>query len=291
MKEKRFMTVVLLAVISTFILYIPSASEDDSRAVMDSVKGKSVKLPILMYHSILSDPKKADVYVASPETLRSDLKYLKENGFETVVVQDLVDYVNGQGTLPKKPVMITFDDGHYNNLYYALPILQEMDMKAVISVVGIYAEAFTAKVDPDPNYAYLSWEEIKYLKDSGRFEIQNHSYAMHNLNDRKGCQRMNGESAASYCTSFNADALKQQFLLQEHCGIEPAAYTYPFGLICKEAQDCLRQLNFKASMTCHERINYIQEGNPECLFDLGRFNRSGKVSTMKFMKRLMKQLK
>ena len=84
MKEKRFMTVVLLAVISTFILYIPSASEEDSRAVMDSVKGKSVKLPILMYHSILSDPKKADVYVASPETLRSDLKYLKENGFETV---------------------------------------------------------------------------------------------------------------------------------------------------------------------------------------------------------------
>ena len=290
MIKKRLMAVVFLSVISTFILSIPTVMGYASQTAMDSTTRKSIKLPIIMYHSILSDPKKWDTYVASPGALKSDLKYLKDNGFKTVVVQDLIDYVNGTGDLPPRPVMITFDDGHYNNLYYALPILKEMDMKAVISIVGIYADAYSDKPDPDPNYAYLSWDEVRYLSESGYFEVQNHSYAMHTLNGRKGCQRKNGESEAAYCTSFNADAMKQQALLKENCGVTATAFTYPFGLVCPEARSCLAQLHFSASLTCSERINYIQAGNPECLFDMGRFNRSGKVSTKTFMKRLLKQM-
>ena len=284
------MTAVFLATISTFILLIPATLGDTGHAAMDSTTQKSIRLPIIMYHSILSDPKKWDVYVASPDDLKKDLKYLKQNGFETIVVQDLIDYVNGQRPLPAKPVMITFDDGHYNNLYYALPILKEMGMRAVISIVGIYADAYSEKPDPDPNYAYLSWNEIRYLSESGYFEVQNHSYAMHTLNGRKGCQRNSDEPETSYCVSFNADLMKQQDLLQKNCGVTATAYVYPFGLVCPEAQDCLTQMHFSASLTCVERINYIQAGNQDCLFNLGRFNRPGKVSTKTFMMRILKQM-
>ncbi len=290
MIKKRLTAVVFLSILLTFVLSIPKVSGELSQTAMDSTTPKSIKLPILMYHSLIDDPKKSDVYVATPNALRSDLKYLKENGFETVNVRDLISFVNGQGTLPEKPVMITFDDGHYNTLFYALPILQEMDMKAVISIVGTYAEEFSKKHDPDPNYGYLSWDEIRILKESGHFEIQNHSYAMHTLNGRRGCQRKSGESEASYCSTFNSDTMRQQILLQEHCGVTATAFTYPFGLVCPEAQYCLTQLHFSASLTCIERINYIQAGNPGCLFNLGRFNRSGKVSTKKFMNRVLKQL-
>lgn len=290
MIRKHLKAAVLLAMLFTFVFLLPMENAHPAEAAMDSATQKSVKLPIIMYHSILNDPKKRDIYVATADSLKSDLKYLKDRGFETVVVQDLIDYVSGVGALPQKPVMITFDDGHYNNLYYALPILQQMDMKAVISIVGRYAEDYTQNPDPNPNYAYLSWEEVKLLQDSGRFEVQNHSYALHSIGERMGSQRKSGEPVASYCVIFNEDAMRQQALLQEHCGITPTAFVYPFGLVCPEAQDCLRQLQFSASLTCSERINYIQADNPECLFNLGRFNRSGKVTTAAFMKKLLKQL-
>lgn len=282
---------VLLILLFAFVLLVPAEPGSAGKAAMDSAVKKSVKLPILMYHSVLRDPKKADRFVVTEDSLKSDLKYLKAGGFETVVVQDLINYVNGEGTLPEKPVMITFDDGHYNVLTYALPILEELDMRAVLSVVGAYAEKFSQNPDPNPNYAYLSWEEIRYLKDTGRFEIQNHSYALHSIGERKGSQRRNGESETAYCSLFCADALKQQLALEQRCGITSTAYTYPFGLISREAQLCLSQMHFSASLACYERINYIQAGNPDCLFDLGRFNRPGKMTTAAFMKKLLKQIK
>ena len=291
MIKKRWNAVIFAAILVMAVLAAAAPGEHPSQTAMDSITEKSVKLPVIMYHSVLSDPKKADTYVVTPETLRNDLKFLKSNGFETVVVQDLIDYVHGSGTLPEKPVMITFDDGHYNTLHYALPVLNEMDMRAVLSVVGLYTETFTQNPDPNPNYAYLSWDEIRFLKDSGRFEIQNHSYAMHSIGDRKGCQRKSGESEASYCTSFCADVMRQQLLVQEKCGITATAFTYPFGLICPEAQECLEQMSFQASLACYERINYIQKGNRQCLFNLGRYNRPGKMSTSAFMNRLLKKMK
>ncbi len=291
MIQRHIKAAVLLVMLFTFSFLLPIDHMHPIETAMDSITQKSVKLPIIMYHSILNDPKKRDVYVTTAESFKKDLKYLKDNGFETVVVQDLINYVNGVNTLPQKPVMITFDDGHYNNLFYALPILEEIDMKAVISIVGKYADAFSINPDPNPNYAYLSWDEIKQLKDSGRFEVQNHSYSMHTIGDRLGSRRRNGESEASYCLMFNEDALKQQMLLQENCGITPTAYVYPFGLVCPEAQDCLKQMEFSASMTCNERINLIQAGNPDSIFDLGRFNRSGTLTTGAFMKKLFKQLR
>lgn len=289
MRKKRLAALVGLAVLLAGLLSVPSRAEDPSEAAMDSAISKSVRLPILMYHSIQRDPRKADVYVATEDQLKKDLAYLAENGYEAIVVKDLIDYVSELGPLPEKPVMITFDDGHYDTLYYALPILQQFHMKAVLSIVGSYADAACRDQDPSPDYGYLTWDDVRTLHESGYFEIQNHSYAMHSMAARKGAMRKSGESETAFCSTFNADVLKQQQLLQENCGVHATAFTYPFGLVSPETQGCLAELRFSASFSAYERVNLIQKGNPDCLFMLGRFNRSGKLSTKAFMKRLLAQ--
>lgn len=244
-----------------------------------------VAVPIIMYHSILKDPARAGDYILSPAMLESDLIYLAEHGYETVVVQDLIDYVDGVGVLPEKPVMITLDDGHYNNLAYVLPILERMQMRAVISIVGAYTDRFTEEPDPNPNYAYLSWEEVRELAGSGYVEIQNHSYDMHGLLGRKGSARMRGESEEQYRRLFTEDTQRVQSALLEHTGQAATAYAYPFGNSCEEAEQCLHELGFRASFTCREQGNTVRRGDPESLFGLGRFNRPSGERSAAFMRR------
>ena len=94
----------------------------------------SVRVPILMYHSILKDSARQGKYVISPAVLAADLDALQVKGYTAITVSDLLAYVQDGADLPEKPVMITFDDGYYNNYIYAYPLLKQRGMKAVVSI-------------------------------------------------------------------------------------------------------------------------------------------------------------
>lgn len=245
-----------------------------------------VKVPILMYHSILKDPSRSGKYVVTPAQLEEDFSYLKEHGYTAIVMDDLIRYVYQGQPLPEKPVMITLDDGHLNNLTYLLPLLQQYEMKAVISIVGSYAQRATDLDEHNPNYAYLDWDEIHTLVESGRVEIQNHTYNMHDQSARRGAARKSGEALDSYHEALYADLKRTQQALVQLAHIPaPTTFTYPFGQISDESEQVLTELGFLASLSCYERINVITR-DTRCLYQLGRYNRPSGISTAKFMKKL-----
>lgn len=82
--------------------------------------------------------------------------------------------------------MLTFDDGYYNNYYYALPLLEKYNCKAVISPIASVSEKFTETKDISVTYGHITFDDMKEMFDSGYVEIQNHSYDMHSLKSRKG---------------------------------------------------------------------------------------------------------
>ncbi len=256
----------------------PSVFADES-AFAHNAPHETREVLILMYHSILKDASRANRYVLSPDTLESDIRYLLDAGYETVVMGDLIRFVRGVGDLPEKPVVLTFDDGHLNNLTYVLPLLVAYDCRAVISIVGAYAQRFTDAPDPNPNYAYLSWDEIRQLYLSDRFEIQNHSYDMHGQSGRMGSSRMRGESEESYARAFCEDTARTQQELTSRVGVTPTTYTYPFGQIGENSRALLIEMGFSASLSCREGVSTLVVGDAGCLFSLCRYNRpSGKTS-------------
>ena len=101
-------------------------------------------------------------------------------------MKEVIDYVNGTGFLPKKPIVLSFDDGYYNNYYYAFPLLKKYNMKAVISIVGKLSDDFSQTPDENPSYAHLTWDDILEMHLSGCWEIQNHSYNCHSFDHRNG---------------------------------------------------------------------------------------------------------
>lgn len=247
-------------------------------AVQNLKTNSGVQLPIIMYHSILREPSRNGNYVVSPETLESDFLWIQENGYHSVVVEDLLNYVDHQVPLPEKPIMITFDDGFYNNYYYAYPLAQKYHMKIVISPVGYYTDLYTDGDADHPNYSYLTWGEIREMMDSGMVEIQNHSYQLHETRPRFGAQKMKGESTTSYQAHLRRDLETMQKKMLDNTGYTPTAFVYPFGAVSEESVPVLREIGFRASMNCMKKMNYITE-DPDCLYGLGRYIRPSGTSS------------
>ena len=74
-----------------------------------------VRVPVIMYHAVMDDASRLGKYVISPEELESDFKWLSENGYTAVLSEDLINYTENGAALPEKPILLTFDDGYYNN--------------------------------------------------------------------------------------------------------------------------------------------------------------------------------
>lgn len=242
-------------------------------------------VPVLMYHSILKDESKWNEYVLSPVELEKDFVWLKENHYEPVFVSDLINYVDGKSDLPEKPVVLTFDDGNYNNFTYVLPLLEKYDFKATFSIIGSYSEFACEEAEPSPSHSYLDWEDIKKMNKSKHAEFANHSYNLHSLEERQGSAMKKDETYEQFRHVFLSDIFKTQHLLEDNCGISPEIFTYPYGITCEASKRLVKNSGFSASLCTEERINIITVGKEDCLYDLGRFNRPAFISTKEFMKK------
>ena len=247
-----------------------------------------IEVPIIMYHSILKDSSRSNKYTVTPAVLEEDLKYIKDKGYTTVTIADLISYVYNDTPLPEKPIVLTFDDGHYNNYGYLFPLLEKYDMKAVISIVGSYTDKFTETDEANLNYSYLRWKDIKELMDTGRIEFQNHTYNLHSMNNgRNGCKKTSSESAEHYSNFLSNDLNKLQEEFRNNCnGYQPNTFTYPFGAVSKESNSIVKALGFKASLSCTSGINIITKDS-NCLYLLKRNNRVPEISTEQFFMKLL----
>lgn len=245
-----------------------------------------IEVPIIMYHSILKDPSRSNKYTVTPSVLEEDLKYIKDKDYTTVTIADLISYVYDDKPLPEKPIVLTFDDGHYNNYGYLFPLLEKYDMKAVISIVGSYTDKFTKTDEANLNYSYLRWKDIKELMDTGRIEFQNHTYNLHsNTGKRIGTKKIKGETDEHYKNVLEEDILKLQQEFKENTNYIPQCFTYPFGGISNASLDIIKELGFKASLSCEQGINKLTK-NPNSLYLLKRYNRPSYISTYNFFQKI-----
>src|SRR5438105_5274459 len=99
----------------------------------------TVRVPILMYHYIRVNPDPRDRVgynlSVTPDDFRRQMDWLELNGYHPVTLEDLRGYLLGNGGLPSRPVVLTFDDGYRDLFSAAFPILLRHQFKAVAYVV------------------------------------------------------------------------------------------------------------------------------------------------------------
>lgn len=114
------------------------------------------RLTVLAYHRVGdydldTFPYFAPNISATTAMFRQQMAYVAEH-FNVIDLHTLRDYVRGQGDLPERPLLITFDDGYYDNYASAAPILREFNFPAVIFIV-------TGRMD---DQSPLWWDEVAY---------------------------------------------------------------------------------------------------------------------------------
>lgn len=247
----------------------------------------SVALPVLMYHSVLKSRK--GTYIVNPSQLEADFKRIIDEGYTAVTSEQVISFVDGKGELPAKPIMITFDDGHYNNMYYALPLLKKYDLHAVLNVIGKFSDFSTSSGDIDnPNYSHVTWDEVAEMSNGRVMEIGSHTYNMHNYKPRFGLSQNYGESDEQYVAALRSDIDKLQKILFEYTGKQCRVLAYPFGKYNTIAENTLVNMGFRMMFTCNEGVSYVTRGKPESLYKLKRINRSGLYDTATVINKIAK---
>jgi peptidoglycan/xylan/chitin deacetylase (PgdA/CDA1 family) len=168
-------------------------------------KGTPLIAPILLYHHI-RDIEKPGRYDVSPATFETQLQYLKQWGYTSITIGQLVDALKYSDPLPEKPVIITFDDGALDVYQNAFPIMQKLGFVGTFYIVSNRLRA----VD------FVNVAQLREMIAAG-WEIGSHSQSHKDMTLNHN--------------SINAEALGSKKELIDALGAPVNSFAYPFGQI------------------------------------------------------------
>jgi peptidoglycan/xylan/chitin deacetylase (PgdA/CDA1 family) len=127
-------------------------------------------IPILMYHEVSPQPHPAfRRYTVTARAFARQMRWLAALGYRTIDMDALVDARAGRAPLPKRPVVITFDDGFQGAADHAVPVLRAHGFTAVFYLVAGFVGQTSRWMASDPgvDLPLMSWETARGLAAQG----------------------------------------------------------------------------------------------------------------------------
>lgn len=158
-------TLVLFISCNNYKTEIKQVIKNGSKAGQDSIQSVHMadasvimarkQVPVLCYHHLKN--KRPGDYVVTPANFAAQIKALADSGFETILPDQLYNYLTTGVPLPDKPVMLTFDDTDLEQFTIGDAEMSKHNFKGVFFIMNI------AIGHP----RYISKEQIKQLSDRG----------------------------------------------------------------------------------------------------------------------------
>ena len=180
-------------------------------------------VPIITYHSI---GYQNDALSVTPENLDRQLAYLKDNHYNVISLDTLVEGIKSNKKF-EKTVVITFDDGRKDNYQYAYPILKKYQFP-----VTIFLAANLINNKP----GFMTWDEARtMMKDNISFgaHTKNHVF----LSTIKSDDVLWDEIAGS------------KKMIEDNISTPIYYFSYPYGAFNEKVQLFMKKAGFKAACT------------------------------------------
>lgn len=242
MKNNRFKTALVIVIALASLLVWPKTGFGAEGDVTDP----ATQIPVLMYHGLLTEAENK-VYrnnssIISVENFKEQMQFLAKNGYHTVTVDEMNAFIAGKIQLPRKSVMIQFDDGLRSVYRYAFPVMQAHGLHGVANII-------TSRIDkenkvnwnPDTNQ-YMNHEMLNAI--SSVFDLESHTNKSHYLHY--------GKSRLMFQTSefILGDLLISREKLSRFNNATLLAY--PFGQFDSRVIKLAKESGFSMAFTTNE---------------------------------------
>ncbi len=204
-----------------------------------------MNLPILMYHAVEAGVPSGYGFAVDTGQFERQLDAINRAGFEQVSLAQLFDGLDGRAALPRKPIVLTFDDAYGNVYDVAWPLMRERGMRGTVFVVADHIggtnEWDQAKGIPRLNL--MGATELKDLAGAG-WEIGSH-----------GCRHL--ELAKADEAQQRDEIFRSCSTLAAAVGVAPRFYAYPHGSYCDTAKEMLREAGYHGAVSMFSRVKSV----------------------------------
>jgi len=228
-------------------------------------------VPILMYHEVSPEPHPSfRRYTVTERQFARQMRWLAGLGYQAIDMDDLARARLGEGVLPRRPVVITFDDGFQGCVDHAAPVLRSHGFTAVFYLVAGMMGETSRWMLPEVGLALplMSWDTARSLAAEG-FQCGAHSVTHPRLAGLPG----------ERCRAELADGRRR---LEDELGHPVAHLAYPFGSYDAAVQSIAAEAGYVTA--CSTRPGLSGPGDE--LLALRRISVYGHDSLLDFIVRL-----
>jgi len=199
-------------------------------------------IAVYMYHSVGNN---RIYFNVEPKSFARQMKYLKDNNYQVISLAKLVELMKSDKPLPKKTVVLTFDDGYHDNYVNAWPILKKYNFPATIFLAtGFIGREI--KSSEGISLKILDWPEIKKMHQSELIDFEPHTHNHIKL-DRIDLNKA------------ELEIIKSKKIIEEELNKKCCFFAYPKGRYNNRIIEILKNNNFKAARTVENGYTYKKD--------------------------------
>lgn len=235
-----------------------------------SAAATAIPIPILLYHSVGHTASPAyRRWCIDPSLFDEHLSALRSVGYDCLTVSGLIDAIDA-GTMPQRPMLVTFDDGRADYADHAIPSLETHGISSTMYVVSSHVGGTSEwlGIPGESNQPMLTWQDLSDVSAAGH-EIGSHSQTHPQLD-------VIGSARAA------AEIVQSRRVLEHGLGTIVRSFAYPHGHHGRREIAAVREAGYDSSCAVADRWSWIGQDR----YALSRLIVDGGTSTEDLMARL-----
>jgi len=225
------------------------------RAIAKKQVLATYSVPILMYHYVEYVKDTRDTIRQSlnipPDVFEEQLKTLSEEGYTFLTASELEEVIDGKRELPQKPVLLTFDDGHWDILSDIVPLFKKYQAQGTVYIITDFLNGSD----------FLTEEQLGKVIDSGVFEIGAHT--VHHVS-----------LAGKMPQTVKFEVEESKNFLEKKYNIWVNAFAYPNGALDLPSLEAVREAGFTTAVSTVPGVE-VTAANRFALYRLRPGRRTG----------------
>lgn len=219
------------------------------------------KISVITYHNLTNDDSSS--MNINIDEFEKQVSYLAKHNYYSLTLKEVECYLDGSCSIPRKSVLITFDDGWKNNLTMAFPILKKYNLNATLFYIGNNYDGH--------NSNFINSDDLEIIRrDYKNIEIASHTYDLHVEDAYK----------------LSVEELKNDMKKMKEI-IDSPYIAYPYGHHSDNYHKALEEEGYKLAFTFGPDGEHRKLSRSDNKYELPRLNMSDGMPFWKFVLRLI----